>query len=270
MKIILVTNEAKYDIKHVAESIVKKLQHYGVEVIEENQKLTGAPNLILVLGGDGTIIRAARQYGMQGIPVLGINMGTVGFLSNIEAGEIDLYIERLIQQNYFIEERMLLESTVFEYNQRMLFKETCINEVTVKSDSMRMISISLEVNGSSLGTYRGDGLIVATPTGSTAYSLSAGGPISDPGLEALFVTPIACHNISRRPLVVSPGRILRLTLRDDGVLCFDGQIKIDLNKGSTIEIKKSPYTLRLADLKKKPYFETFETRLRRIESFFNG
>jgi NAD+ kinase len=92
LKIVLIRNEAKYDVRHVAESILKKLQHYGVEVVEENQKLTGAPNLILVLGGDGTIIRAARQYGMQGIPLLGINMGTVGFLSNIEAGEIEVLL----------------------------------------------------------------------------------------------------------------------------------------------------------------------------------
>lgn len=265
MKILVVNNRYKEATEYMAVQLADQLKALHFEVLIDNGKMEPVqsnPELIIVLGGDGTILRAARQYGQTGIPILGVNMGTVGFLSNIEINELEFYLDRLLGLDYSIDERMMLEISV--YNDQALASQVfCLNEVVFKSPTPRMLSFVLDISGQVMSTYRGDGLIVASSTGSTAYSLSAGGPVVDPSLEAFVVTPIASHITSKRPLVVAPERVLSLTPLEcrEAVICIDGQVKIDFEPEYRIIVKRAQHKLKLINLKRKPFYNLIDARL---------
>ncbi|MEN6348405.1 MAG: NAD(+)/NADH kinase [Syntrophomonas sp.] len=265
MKILLLNNQYKQTTGYMAGQLAAKLAAMNVEVTVENVQMdieAGGFDIIIVLGGDGTILRAARQYGQARIPILGVNMGTVGFLSNIDINELDMYMERLLRGDYTLEERMMLEAGVYA-GKDIVYQGCCLNEVVFKSKTPRMLSFILEVSGQVMKAYRGDGLIIATPTGSTAYSLAAGGPIADPELEAFIITPIASHIISKKPLVVTSEKVLTLTPLQcqDAIISIDGQVKIDFDPEYRIIVKKAPQKLKLVKLKNKPFFNAIDNRL---------
>lgn len=269
MKVLLVNNKYKEPTEIMARSIAADLQKKGLDVAIDNGVAIPQAyetDLIIVLGGDGTILRAARQYASEGIPVLGVNMGTVGFLSNIELNELDNFVELLISGDYSLDERMMLEVEVLQ-RKKVLKKVLCLNEITLKSVSARMISLPIEIDGEISGTYRGDGLIVSTPTGSTAYSLSSGGPIVDPRLEAIIITPIASHVISRRPMVLAADKTITFSSSylKEAFICVDGQVRISLENDSLIKIKRSEHHFKLVNLKRETFFSVIDTKLRRCE-----
>jgi NAD+ kinase len=265
VKILLVTNRFKEATYFKAQQIAAKLREVKLDVfIDDGQeKFNGNIDIIIVLGGDGTILRAARQYGQLQVPVLGVNMGTVGFLCNIEANELNEYVNRLIQGDFAVDPRMMLEAAVYRDNE--LVKQVyCLNEIVIKSQYFRMVSFNLNTSaGERIGIYRGDGVIIATPTGSTAYSLSSGGPVVDPCLEAFIITPIASYDINKRPLIVSANKWIKLTLLENSgaVICMDGQVNLPFDQNCEIQIKKAGCKLKLIDFKHLPFFSLLGSRL---------
>lgn len=267
MKVLLVNNRYKESTEMMARDIASFLteKEFEVEIDDgSTNDIFNNMDLVVVLGGDGTILRAARQYAHRGVPILGVNMGTVGFLSNIEVIEFYQYLDRIIQGDYVIDERMMLEVIIYSNNQAME-RFYCLNEIVIKSKTQRMVSTSIDIGSEKLSPYKGDGLLIASPTGSTAYSLSCGGPIADPDLEGFIITPIASHIITKRPLIVAATKTITLSgfPPDETIIVIDGQIKFDVEENYKINIKKAHHKLSLVDMKNKPFFSGLDVRLRR-------
>ncbi len=273
MKILLTSNKYKKDTGIMAREVAEKLQKMGINTIIDDG-FADLPiesiDAVIVLGGDGTILRAARQYAPIGIPVLGVNMGTVGFLSNIEVSELDNYINSFIKRDYEIDERMMLEVS-FCQGEILLETFYCLNEVAIKSRTPRTVVLNVKVDEQALSAYRGDGLIVATPTGSTAYSLSSGGPIIDPDLEVFVITPIASYIISKKPLVIAADKAIRITSKEyqEAVISIDGQLEKEFAPGYQLEIKKAGFPLKLIKIKKFFFFRGIDSKLRRSEGIYD-
>ncbi len=268
LKIMLVSNHSIPKTVLMAEHIAERLKERGLTV-EIDDCLRPAADfteieLIIVLGGDGTIVRAARQYLAVNAPILGVNMGTVGFLSNIEADELDDYLDRFINKDFTIDERMMLEVDIFRNSQRIQSLNG-LNELCIRSQEAHLIDLDMRIGGQNYGAYRADGLIVATPTGSTAYSLSCGGPIVDPELDAFILTPIASYLLVQRPLVISAAHelCLKLIRGPASYVSMDGQVKVNVKENDIITIKKAGQALKLVNLKPREYFATVDNRLKR-------
>ena len=267
MKILLVNNSGIEKTLIMAEEIKKQLEQLGVEVKVENASIKAEGtdfDSIIVLGGDGTFIRAARQHLDMNVPMLGVNMGTVGFLSNIEAHELSEYLPRFLQQDYSIDERMMIELQIWR-NGEIKQRSYCLNELTIKSRDGNILNLDIRIAGQGYGSYRGDGIIVATPTGSTAYSLSCGGPITDPELDVFIITPIASYLLAQRPLVIAADKELCLGAigAADAYISMDGQLKVDLQAGDQIYVRKAALKLKMVHLKPRDFFATVDNRLKR-------
>jgi NAD+ kinase len=251
----------------MAAKVAARLEAEGIDVLidSENPVDTSEPvDSIIVLEGDGTMIRASRQYGELGVPMLGVNMGTVGFLSDIKADELESSLDSIIRHDYSIDERMLLSVGI--YRDDALIEEVySLNELSIKSNSSRMISMNIYIEGREYGVYRGDGIIVATPTGSTAYSLSSGGPIIDPVLEVFVITPIAPYFLSKRPMVISAQKEIDLyPLHCEGAeISIDGHVNIKWDSNYIIKIKKANHKLKMINLKPRFFFQTVAKKLQR-------
>ncbi|MFY9323893.1 MAG: NAD(+)/NADH kinase [Syntrophomonadaceae bacterium] len=270
MRILLVSNYYKEATQEVAYQTVELLTKRGIQVEVDNEQEVVLEqsnfDIIIVFGGDGTILRATRKYAICGAPVLGVNMGTVGFLSNIEVHELEHYLPRLLEHSYHLDERMILQVSV-QNTDGSSHQGCCLNEMVVKSVDHQLNNINVEIDSDQVGNYRGDGLMVATPTGSTAYSLSCGGPVVDPELEVLLITPIASQILSRKPMVVGGNKVIKLssTDRHDHVIRLDGQIEIPWELNAIVTVKKADYKLKLINLKSTSFFDHIDTRLRRSE-----
>lgn len=267
MKILLVNNRFKENTEIMAQNVAQKLTRKGCQVeIDNGEALAEFKDIdiIMVLGGDGTILRAARQYARFNVPLLGVNMGTVGFLSHIKVEEIETCLERFSKGDYIIDERMMLKASVYR-NGALYGEFLALNEIVIRTRVPRLLPLALYIEKEKIADYKGDGIIVATPTGTTAYSLSAGGPILEPEMEALVITPLASYILARRPLVVKGNRVLYLKNSGTGeeILCADGQVNVDLLPGDEIFFKKAEYKLKLLNIKKPSFFHHFDERLGR-------
>jgi len=239
----------------------------GVQVIAECcDGITAAEQapaeLVFVLGGDGTLLHAARRFAGTGTPIIGVNLGTVGFLSSIEPGNLQFCLDAILHQEYDLETRIMIDAAVTRDNQ-VLYKGTALNDVVLRSRTSHTILVELMVDGKPHTTYQGDGIICATPTGSTAYSFSAGGPVIDNSLEALVITPICSQLSSSRSLVVSASSRLTLELHSDyGTdLAVDGQEELPLLKSDLVQIKRSSLVTNLLRLQQVSSLERIK-RLR--------
>jgi NAD+ kinase len=207
----------------------------------------------IVLGGDGTILRAAELVRNGSVPILGINMGHVGFLAELEADDIDEAIGRVIARDYEIHERMALAVQVRDADGGVVYETWALNEATVeKAARERMLEVMIEIDGRPLSSFGCDGVVVATPTGSTAYNFSAGGPVVWPSVEALCVVPLSAHALFARPLVLGPETWVRLDVlrrnQGTGVLWCDGRRSHDLPPGASVVVRRSSRPVRLARL----------------------
>ena len=207
------------------------------------------PDLLLVLGGDGSIIRVAKRAAFQDVPILGINLGRVGYLAEIDSGELDR-LDSILQGDYDIEQRMMLEITVNRGEVTIMSGRHVLNDAVVSHGRVsRLLESEVLCNGNSLGYYRSDGFIVTTPTGSTAYSMSAGGPILDPSLRGIGLTPICPHSLTARPIIVTEESAIaiRYLSPSDGTayLTVDGEEALELLPGDTVMIRRSPLTTKL-------------------------
>lgn len=214
----------------------------------------------IVLGGDGTILRAAEIVREVAAPILGINMGHVGFLAEIEADVLDDAIRRMIDRDYEVEERMTLRVRIKDATGAVIYETWALNEATVeKAERERMLEVVLEIDGRPLSTFGCDGVVVATPTGSTAYGFSAGGPVIWPTVEAIEVVPLSAHALFARPLVVSPEAAVAVEVlkraNGSGILWCDGRRSHDLPLGARVVVRRSDTPVRLARLHPAPFTE---------------
>ena len=224
---------------------------------------TARPDVLLSFGGDGTLLRRAHYANKQGIPLLGINLGRLGFLADVDATEVIQAIESLEKGCYTIEHRLAMSVATGVGRPRAPL-QWALNDVVISgAESSGMIAVEVTVDGMKLDSYWADGLIIATPTGSTAYSLSAGGPIVAPGTSALVVTPIASHRLTVRPVVVSGDTIIELRVLESKtpfVLAVDG-IRRSLPGGTSVRVQRAPHTVNLVRLSDRHYFQTLRSKL---------
>ncbi|WP_405372264.1 MULTISPECIES: NAD kinase [unclassified Microbacterium] len=207
----------------------------------------------IVLGGDGTILRAAEIVRTAAVPILGINMGHVGFLAELEADDIDEAIARVIARDYDVHERMALSVQVHDGDGHVVYDTWALNEATVeKASRERMLEVMIEIDGRPLSSFGCDGVVVATPTGSTAYNFSAGGPVVWPSVQALCLVPLSAHALFARPLVLGPETSVRIDVLERnqgrGVLWCDGRRSQDLPPGASVVVRRSQRSVLLARL----------------------
>ncbi len=221
--------------------------------------------MIIVLGGDGTLLGVARGAAGFEVPILGANLGGLGFLTEVTLEELQIFLKEIFAENYVIDERVLLQTQIIRDGKKTAeFK--ALNDVVISKGTLtRMIALEIQTNGDLITSIRGDGLIVSTPTGSTAYSLSAGGPILYPSVEALLLTPISPHMLTNRPVVIPLNTRVEIILKtkDHGPLViFDGQENFSLASGDRLEISKCEHTAHLIRSPKKNYYEVLRKKLK--------
>ena len=226
--------------------------------------LPAGTDLVIVAGGDGTLLSAARLAGPLGIPILGVNFGGLGFMTELQPEELYTALERLFRGDYEIEEREALRVR-FRRGRKLLGEFALLNDAVVTKTALaRMLVIELRIDTELVATYTSDGLIIATPTGSTAYNLSAGGPILDPRMSAFVIAPICPHAMSYRPLVV-PGDVrIEVTLRsltEEAYLTLDGQVGFPMKQLDTIVVDRHPRSVRLVRVARRGFFEVLQRKL---------
>jgi NAD+ kinase len=218
-----------------------------------------------VLGGDGTLLSAARSLRSHNVPILAVNLGGLGFLTSITLDQLYPMLEQVLRGEHRVGERMMLEAQIFR-DRKAAERQTALNDAVVNKGALsRMLDFDLYVDGDHVGRYRADGLIVATPTGSTAYSLAAGGPIVQPGIDAFVITPICPHMLTNRPLVIpDTSRVeIDFSAADERVyLTLDGQIGFELGPKDRVMITKSANKVTFVRPPRKTYFEVLRSKLR--------
>ncbi len=222
---------------------------------------------VLVLGGDGTVLRAARELVGRGIPLLGVNLGTLGYLAEIGADEVEPALCKLLLDEYALEERMMLEGSVLCANQEML-SGIALNDIAiVRSGKIRVMDFHILVNGHFFNAYSADGVIVSTPTGSTGYNLSAGGPIVSPAASLMLLTPIAPHTLASRSVIFPDDVTIRVEIgqRENHAelaeAALDGDVSVKMGCGDAIEIRKSAHTAQFAKVGQVSFLEVLRQKM---------
>jgi NAD+ kinase len=232
-------------------SVLKSVQALGTSVTEDQLEL------VMVLGGDGTILKAAEIVRESATPLMGINLGHVGFLAESEREGLSHAVARVVAKDYLVKERFTLDVRVLVEGKEV-YRTWALNEATVeKSAAERMLEVVVEIDRRPLSSFGCDGVIMATPTGSTAYAFSAGGPIVWPSVEAMLLVPLSAHALFSRPMVISPRSLLAVEVLDrsagTGVLWCDGRRTHDLPVGARVEVSRSKKSVRLARLRQGPF-----------------
>jgi NAD+ kinase len=229
------------------------------------EKLAALVDLILVLGGDGTMIATARMIEDVEVPVLGINYGGLGYLTEFRIEELYSALESILAGNYRLDKRVMLR-TLHQRGDEIVNRNRVLNDVVInKSALARIIEIDTYLNDQFVNSFRADGLIVSTPTGSTAYNLSAGGPVIFPSMNAIVITPICPFTLSNRPIVVPDDAVIELRLKtdqEDVALTLDGQVGFPLKIGDRVVIQKSRTTFNLIQPSNRNYFDVLRDKLR--------
>jgi NAD+ kinase len=225
-------------------------------------ELASQSDLLVVLGGDGTLLSMARAVGELGIPIVGVNLGDLGFLAATTLGEMIPALDALLRGEMVIEERMMLATRIRRDGQVVGTWLALNDTVITKAAMSRIINLSVSINGQHAILYRADGLIVSTPTGSTAYSLSAGGPILYPTLDGIVLTPICSHTLTNRPIVVPGGHDVQVTLlaSQEVMLTIDGQVGFGLREHDVVEVGRAAAAIRLVRF--KDFFSVLRTKLK--------
>ena len=241
----------------------EKIVEKQYNTFSSHTDLNSSFDILISIGGDGTILRAATFVRDSGIPILGVNAGRLGFLAKVQKENIGAFLQIVLEKKYTISERSLLTIDCSPNNAEIDIN-FAMNEVAVsRKDTTSMITIETFLNGEYLNSYWADGLIIATPTGSTGYSLSCGGPILTPEVKGLVVTPIAPHNLNARPLVIPDN--IEITLKVSGreaqyLVSLDSRIT-SVNNNSVIKIKKTPFNINMVEIPEETFFKTLRTKL---------
>ena len=283
----MIVNHSKKKAEYGAELIRDYLEEKGCECVVWDASDTDArrdcrpqfrytdreaiPDWIecaIVLGGDGTLIQAARDLAGSNIPLLGVNMGTLGYLAQIGREE-DIFpaLDELIADRYGLEQRIMLKGTVIS-DGKVVAEDIALNDIVLSRMGRNMICFNLSIDGEFLNDYSADGIIAATPTGSTAYNLSAGGPIAVPDSEMILLTPICPHTLNARSVVLAPDRVIELEITGRGetgkFLSFDGDTQVNLKNGDLVRIERSETVTTLIRLKKVSFLENLRDRMKQI------
>ncbi len=238
----------------------------GMEGLDnEVEEICSKCELIICLGGDGTFLKTARTAYLYNLPILGINLGSLGFLTDIEKGEIDKAVESIFQNNYTIEERMMLSSRIYK-DGKLFAEDVAINDVSIsRAGILRILHLSTYIDDNFFDMFPGDGIVVATPTGSTAYSMSAGGPIAEPTSKLIIVTPICPHMLYSRSFVASDERRVKVSVSDGfehkALVTVDGQKNYEITGGDYIEIEKAASKLKILKIHSKNFFTVLRNKI---------
>jgi|SRR5208282_4857439 len=276
----IISRPRRSNLVEVIPGLLRWLEQRGVKTIYDpetasslnegalgttRQQIAEESDLLLVLGGDGTMLAAAREAAVRAVPVLPINMGSLGFLTSFTVDELYPALENVLAGHATINERVLLLVERVNCGQVVTQQRVLNDAVVHKGTLARMIELELYIDESFVCRYRADGLIAATPTGSTAYSMSAGGPIVHPAVESILITPICPHTLSDRPVVVRDTSLieLRISAGSDSVfLTLDGQTGVPMQTGDRVRITRSPERLKLIQPPNKTYFEILRSKLK--------
>ncbi len=276
---VFLTGKARHpELAAVAGGVVRWLAARGGSVlVDRDIKLAGRHrtssleacagdvSLIIVLGGDGTILGTARRLAGRQVPILGVNLGGLGFLAETSSGDVGGALEELAAGHYRIDGRMMLDARVIRQG-KVVGEHTVLNDAVINKGALaRIITLEARLENHYLTRYRADGLIVSTPTGSTAYSLSAGGPIVYPFLEAMLLTPICAHILANRPIVIPPEETVTLEFKGGGVdviLTLDGQEGVPLTIGDVVEVRRSARRTLLVHAEKYDYYGVLRRKLK--------
>lgn len=273
--VAVIANMTKLDVAEVAGRICSWCKARQVEVWAQRELQCGCRkfsleqslppvDLVLILGGDGTFLNVARHYVGTDIPFLGVNLGQLGFLTEVEVADLESALEKLVAREFTIEKRAMLSVQVLR-DDKVVEDTFALNEVTIAKGTLaRIIHLDVSVDQVPIGSYYGDGLIVSTPTGSTGYSLSAGGPIVAPNVQLTIITPICPHTLNARPIVVARDALIDIdltTCQQDMVLSVDGQHSFFLECGDRIHVSNSPYETKLVRLRGKDFFDILREKL---------
>jgi NAD+ kinase len=271
--VLLVVHARRSEARDVASQMAAALTSSGIEIrigaddaeemalpgsviVAADERAADGCELVVVLGGDGTILRGAERARGADVPLLGINLGHVGFLAEAELEAVDDVARAIVDRTWSVEERMVID-VVITLQGREVDRTWALNDVSLeKATREHMIEVLVEIDGRPLSRWGCDGVVCATPTGSTAYAFSAGGPVVWPQVEALLVVPISAHALFARPLVVSPSSVIAWELPDDrsqAVLSADGRRAVDIPAGGRIEIRRHARPVRLARLSDSPF-----------------
>lgn len=282
----LITNFNIYDKAHAAMRVAEELITYGVEVLIPSvnkdrifrmhknrreytylpqEEVYAAADCVIVLGGDGSILDAARKAAPLGKPLLGINMGHLGYMAELEMNELDM-LSRVVAGEYEIDERSMISVSVHTQTGGRKAESFALNDAVISNGSVaRIVDIELYEGGELVSSYRADGMIVATPTGSTAYSMSAGGPITDPHLPCLVVTPVCPHSLTARPLMFRDDanlEIKNICQREKMLyLTVDGRINFEIYRGDVVRITRSPMTTKLLRVSKGGFYNRLQQKM---------
>lgn len=280
MKAAILPNLTKRDAKMRTTIIANRLTQLGAQVMmhtEMKPYFEGAGilfyndmedlmidcDVVIPVGGDGTIIHAARQAAEKGKPVLGINVGRLGYVAGLEVDELDR-LRDLVQGNYSIENRMMLTISLVREGKRVFYR--ALNDIVIARGSLsRILDFSVSLNGNNICSYRADGLIFSTPTGSTAYSLAAGGPVIDPSMQCILLTPICPHALFTRTVVFNPDASLSVHARPNTdseiFLTVDGENSVQIQPGEMMSVRRSSLSVGLIQLKKRDFYEVVTEKL---------
>lgn len=276
-KIGIISKKGRSEPLEILEGLLKLLESLDLQVVldqetAERLNLQGIPrkdipenvDLIMVLGGDGTLLSVARLVGEREIPILGVNLGTLGFLTEVSRAELERAIKRIIKGEYSLEKRLMLKAEIWR-NYKKIEEHRVLNDVVINKGALaRIIELETYIDNNLVTLFKADGLIVSTPTGSTAYNLSAGGPIIYPTLECMVLTPICPHTLTNRPIVLPGSSIIEVRLKSesqDVYLTLDGQVGMNLQKDDRITITKASSKTLLVIPPERNYFEILRTKL---------
>ena len=241
-------------------------RHLGYAKGLNDEQIRDQAELVVVLGGDGTLISVARLFSSRQVPIVGVNLGSLGFLTEITVEQLYPVLEHCLAESHRITERMMLTVTVTRGEQEISRCQVLNDAVINKGALARIIELEARVNDNFLTTYKADGLIISTPTGSTGYSLSAGGPIVQPLMHCTVITPICPHTLTNRPIVISDESIIRIVVKssfDEMVyLTLDGQVGVELQEGDCITVRRAETTTVLVTSPEKDYFAILRTKLK--------
>jgi len=278
-KIGIITKYLHHDAKPIVEQLVTWLGQRQKDVFLDTDtaalvgikpgypkpKIPPLVDLMIVLGGDGTLLSVARLIENRDVPILGVNLGGLGFLTEVTLDEVFLTLEKIFKAEYTADVRLMTRSQVFRHSECVVSSYSLNDTVISKGVLARMIRLEVSINGQFVTSLRGDGLILSTPTGSTAYSLSAGGPIINPSVEALVFTPICPHTLTNRPIVIPSSATVQVTVksREDGAMVtFDGQVGFTLRPDDVIEIKAAEHKITLIRAPEKNFYAILREKLK--------
>lgn len=266
----IITNTGKDPNLEVTRDIKSFLENRGVECMMESEgPIPPETECVLVLGGDGTILQASKMVEGMDIPLLGINLGTLGYLTELDMSNAMTGLSHLIEHGYAgIEERMMLEGTIYHHG-KPVFTGIALNDIFLgRVSGFKILRFNVFVNGEFLNSYAADGMIIATPTGSTAYNLSVGGPIVDPKAFMIVMTPVAPHAMMNRSIILRDKSVIRMELvstpgrkQPDALVGFDSDDQVEFLPGDYVEIKKSDRITKILKLNKSGFLETLRHKI---------